>query len=113
MSAPQKTLLMIPGPVEMSPEVQNALASHAISHVAPGFVEVFGRVLKNVRSVFLTSDGQPFVLAGSGSIGWDMVACNCLEMGDEVLVLSHGYFGDAFRDVLVSMEFREREMQEE
>lgn len=76
------------------------------SHVDPTFVATFSRVLKSVRDVFLAPDGQPFVLAGSGALSWDMVATNCLQPGDEVLVLSHGYFGDAFRDVLVNQGLR-------
>jgi aspartate aminotransferase-like enzyme len=41
-------------------------------------------LLHTTREVFLAPDGQPFVMAGSGALGWDMVACNCLEPGDEV-----------------------------
>lgn len=96
----ERPLLMIPGPVEVAPNVLAALAGPAVSHVAPGFIATFGRLLANVRRVFLAPDGQPLVITGSGSLGWDMVACNCLQPGDEALVLSHGYFGDAFADVL-------------
>ncbi len=53
-----------------------------------------------LRQLFQTSDpsSQPFVVSGSGTLGWDMVAANLVEPGDEVLVLHTGYFGDGFAD---------------
>lgn len=41
---------------------------------------------------------QPFVVSGSGTLGWDQVACNLAERDDEVLVLHTGYFADSFTD---------------
>ena len=84
--------------------------------MSPDFIEQFGQALEQLRSVFLTEKGQPFVLAGSGTIallplalsraltnphhlgtlGWDMAACNLLQKGDKALVVNTGYFGDRF-----------------
>ena len=41
---------------------------------------------------------QPIVVAGSGTLGWDMVAANLTEPGEEALVLHTGYFADSFAD---------------
>ena len=38
-----RTLLMIPGPIEFEPAVLAALAAPTTSHVAPEFIEVFGQ----------------------------------------------------------------------
>ena len=53
-----------------------------------------------LRQLMQTSDpsSQPFVISGSGTLGWDMVAANLAERGDEVLVLHTGYFADSFAD---------------
>lgn len=48
--------------------------------------------------IFLAPDGQPFIVSGSGSLGWDLCASSLLERGDNVLVLNTGYFGDSFGD---------------
>lgn len=48
-----------------------------------------------LRKVLLTEKAQPFVVSGSGTLGWDMM-CNLIEEGDEVLVLNTGYFGNSF-----------------
>lgn len=53
-----------------------------------------------LRKLMQTSDpsSQPFVISGSGTLGWDLVAANLVERGDEVLVLHTGYFADSFAD---------------
>lgn len=53
-----------------------------------------------VRKVFQTEKGQPFVVSGSGTLGWDMVAANLVEAGEAVLVVNTGYFGDSFGEAL-------------
>jgi len=70
------------------------------SHVGQPFVNVFGEVLSNLRKLFQTTDpaSQPFVISGSGTLGWDQVAANLAEPGDQVLVLHTGYFADSFAD---------------
>lgn len=48
------------------------------------------------REVLLTKDAQPFLISGSGTLGWDQVSANLVESGDDVLVLHSGYFGGGF-----------------
>ncbi|KAF8899579.1 pyridoxal phosphate-dependent transferase [Gymnopilus junonius] len=100
-SSTVKKLLAIPGPIELSPNVQNALALPTLSHVSPEFVKIFQESLDMTREVVQTgSSSIPFILAGSGTFGWDQVGANLVETGDRVLVLSTGYFGDGFKDCL-------------
>jgi alanine-glyoxylate transaminase/serine-glyoxylate transaminase/serine-pyruvate transaminase len=63
-----RRLLMIPGPVEFSPKVLRAMGMSTASHVAPNFVEAFGQTLERMRQVFLFANGQPFIVAGSGTL---------------------------------------------
>ena len=95
-----RKLLMIPGPIEFTPEVMRAMATPTTSHVAPDFVEAFGQALERLRQVFLCPGGQPFVVAGSGSLAMDMAAANLVEPGDAALVVNTGYFGDRFGAIL-------------
>lgn len=92
----ERDLLMIPGPIVFDPAVLRAMSRPTESHVAPSFIELFGRTLENMRKVFLCPSGQPVVMAGSGSFAMDMAAANLIEPGDKVLVISTGYFGDRF-----------------
>lgn len=70
------------------------------SHVGPAFVATFGETLSMLRKLFQTEHpgSQPFVLSGSGTLGWDLVAANLVEANEDVLVLSTGYFGAGFAD---------------
>jgi alanine-glyoxylate transaminase/serine-glyoxylate transaminase/serine-pyruvate transaminase len=95
-----RKLLMIPGPIEFTPEVMRAMGMPTASHVAPNFIEAFGQALERLREVFLCPSGQPFVVAGSGSLAMDMAAANLVEPGDKALVVNTGYFGDRFAAIL-------------
>jgi alanine-glyoxylate transaminase/serine-glyoxylate transaminase/serine-pyruvate transaminase len=95
-----RKLLMIPGPIEFTPEVLRAMGLPTTSHVAPNFIEVFGQALERLRQVFLCPGGQPFVVAGSGTLAMDIAAANLVEPGDRALVVNTGYFGDRFAAIL-------------
>lgn len=95
-----RTLLMIPGPIESDPAVLRALGAPTTSHVSPDFIDVFGRTLERMRDVWQAPTGQPFLLAGSGTLAMDAVGANLVEPGDRALVLSTGVFGDRFDDLL-------------
>jgi alanine-glyoxylate transaminase/serine-glyoxylate transaminase/serine-pyruvate transaminase len=95
-----RKLLMIPGPIEFSPEVLRAMGMVTTSHVAPNFIEVFGQALERLRQVFLCPDGQPFVIAGSGTLAMDLAGANLVETGDKAVVVNTGYFGDRFGALL-------------
>ncbi|HYO72791.1 MAG TPA: alanine--glyoxylate aminotransferase family protein [Archangium sp.] len=85
---------MIPGPVEFDPEVMRALGTKTASHVAPEFISIFGRALKKVREVCLAPSGQPFVVAGSGTLAMELAVANLVEPGERALVVNTGYFSD-------------------
>jgi alanine-glyoxylate transaminase/serine-glyoxylate transaminase/serine-pyruvate transaminase len=95
-----RQLLMIPGPIEFTPEVLRAMGMPTTSHVASNFIEVFGTALERLREVFLAPDAQPFVVAGSGTLAMDMAAANLIEPGDAALVVNTGVFGDRFGEIL-------------
>jgi alanine-glyoxylate transaminase/serine-glyoxylate transaminase/serine-pyruvate transaminase len=95
-----RKLLMIPGPIEFTPEVLRAMGMATTSHVAPNFIEAFGQALERLRQVFLCPNGQPFVIAGSGTLAMDIAAANLIEPGDKALVVNTGYFGDRFAAIL-------------
>jgi len=100
MSEAKHATLMIPGPIEFHESVYQAVAKQTVSHISKDFIEEFGASLQQLRSLFLTKDGQPLVLAGSGTLGWDVIAANVLEEGQRVLLLNTGLFADLWADCL-------------
>ena len=91
---------MIPGPIEFEPEVMKVLGMPTTSHVAPDFIESFGNALDLMKEVWHCPDGQPFIVAGTGTLAMDMAGSNLIEPGDNALVVSTGYFGERYADLL-------------
>ncbi|WP_372795231.1 alanine--glyoxylate aminotransferase family protein [Lutibacter sp.] len=94
-----RKLLMIPGPIEFEPKVLQALGAPTDSHVAPSFIETFGNSLELMRTVWQSPTGQPFIMAGSGTLAMDMAVVNLIEPNDNVLIISTGYFGERYADI--------------
>ena len=105
-------ILLAPGPTEVDPAILTAMSTYAESHFAQPFCNTFGDVLSMTRKLFQSEDpkAQPFVLAGSGTLGWDFVATNFFEPGDAVLCLSTGYFSDSFEACLSTYGARTKKM---
>lgn len=96
-------LLVIPGPIEVANSVLYANAHPSMSHVSKDFVPVFGDSIRMTREVLYAGETtQPFLISGSGTLGWDQVAANLVEDGEEALVLHSGYFADSFADWCVT-----------
>ncbi|HEV7517980.1 MAG TPA: aminotransferase class V-fold PLP-dependent enzyme [Thermoanaerobaculia bacterium] len=94
-------LLMIPGPVEVSPAVLQAFGAPPPGHTGAPLIESFGRALERMRQVWQAGpESQPFVLTGGGTVAMDMVTANLTQPGDRVLVVDTGYFSDRIAEML-------------
>lgn len=90
-----RSLLMIPGPIEISPAVHAAYQSSPPSHVSPGVIDAFGSSLEKMRDVWRADAAyQPFIVSGSGTVAMDMAIGNVVDEADRVLVVNTGYFSD-------------------
>lgn len=90
-----KEILLVPGPTPVVDEIYDALASETRGHTDPRFVEIYKRALENTKKLFNT-DGEVYVIAGSGTLAMEMAIVNTVAEGERILVISHGYFGDRF-----------------
>lgn len=98
-----RKLTFIPGPIEFSDNVLAAMSTPSQAHTSPEFVKVFQSVLVKTRKMFCSaaaSKSQPFVISGSGTLGWDLCGSNLVNHSDKVLVLSTGFFSDQFANCL-------------
>jgi len=64
--------------------------------VDPTLMEDFGKCIEMIRKTFLSKNGQPFIISGSGAMGWDAVCCNLMKKGDKVLQVNSGFFSTRF-----------------
>jgi alanine-glyoxylate transaminase/serine-glyoxylate transaminase/serine-pyruvate transaminase len=91
----QRPLLMIPGPIEVSPAVRDEFSVPPPGHLAQDVVEAFGASLEMMRRVWLAAaSSQPFVIPGSGTTAMEMAVVNLIEPGDVAMVVNTGYFSD-------------------
>lgn len=97
----QDELLMIPGPVAVSPAVLEAYSTPPPGHLTPRVIEAHGSALERMRAVWCAgADSQPFVVPGSGTIAMEMAVTNLVEAGTRVLVVDTGYFSVRMAEML-------------
>jgi len=92
---PNKEMLLVPGPTPVTDEIYEALSRETMSHTDMRFAEIFSEALSILKKMFNT-DGEVFVIAGSGTLSMEMALVNTIAPGEKVLIVSHGYFGDRF-----------------
>lgn len=90
--------LMTPGPVPLPPEVLEVLARPMEHHRTPEFVALFGRVLANLKKVFMT-ERPCFMHTSTGSGGMESAIVNTLSPGDHVLAIVSGKFGERWAEM--------------
>ncbi len=90
-----KDILLVPGPTPVVDEIYDALCNETRGHTDPRFVEIFKSAIHQTRHL-LNTDGEVFLVAGSGTLAMEMAIVNTVGKGEKLLVISHGYFGDRF-----------------
>jgi len=89
----EKSLLMIPGPTPIPPQVAAAMTRPMINHRGEEFSALFAEVSAGLQQVFRTE--QPvYIFPAAGSGGWEAALVNTLNPGDTVLSVSVGDFGE-------------------
>lgn len=89
------SLLLLPGPVTVAPEVLQAAARPMINHRGPEFAELLARIGKNLAPVFGTRN-DVLVLGSSGTGGLEAALANLFSPGDVLLSCAVGVFGLRF-----------------
>lgn len=90
--------LRIAGPTPLPLPVLAALQRPMVPHRGQWFREFVRNLLRRLRELHRT-DGDVFVLPGTGSAGWEIAVVNLLHPGDRVLLLVNGDFGERWRRV--------------
>ncbi len=87
-----KQYLMTAGPTPLPPAVSQVMAEPILYHRAPAFIEVYERVLQNLRQVFQT-DNEVLCFASSGTGAMESAVANLVAPGEPAVVASCGKFG--------------------
>src|SRR5712691_8870515 len=91
-------MLLIPGPVSVSPDVLSVLGRPVSAHYGEDWVETYGELTASLAELFRTA-GDVVLLFGPGTAALEMCLASGLAPGDEVLVATNGLFGERLADV--------------
>jgi aspartate aminotransferase-like enzyme len=91
-------LLMIPGPTPVVRSIQDQMARETVAFGDPGFIVDFKGLVADLHSMW-HCDGETFVVAGTGTLAMEMAVSNVTKRGENILICSHGFFGDRFIDI--------------
>lgn len=94
----QDTLLMTPGPVQLSSDVMLAgaqpLAHHRTSDFSPVYTEV-----TNLCKKFFETKGRLFLTTSSGTGAMEAAIVNLFEPDETIISVETGVFGERFTDI--------------
>ncbi|SET80022.1 aspartate aminotransferase [Natronincola peptidivorans] len=93
-----KKLVMIPGPTPVARSIQDQMGRETVAFGDPNFIKDFKELISDLKTMWRTA-GEVFVVAGTGTMAMEMAIANTLKKGDNVLIVSHGFFGDRFIDL--------------
>jgi aspartate aminotransferase-like enzyme len=98
MMRPMEQNLRIPGPTPIPDEVRAAQSAPMINHRGPEFGELLREISGSIGRLIAT-EGEVFLLTGSGTGALEAAIVNTLSPGDRVLGVSIGSFGDRFAKI--------------
>lgn len=85
--------LFIPGPVDVSDDVLDAVGEQVVAHYGRDFVALYHRV-QNLLRPLIGASGDIFLMPGPGTAGLDACMGSLLHTGQRVLVPVSGFFGE-------------------
>lgn len=89
------TNLRIPGPTPIPPRVMQAMQQPAVPHRGEMFANLFQELQQQLKRIHSTTH-DVYVIAATGSAGWEASIVNTLSPGDKVLALVNGNFGERY-----------------
>ncbi|HEX4207157.1 MAG TPA: alanine--glyoxylate aminotransferase family protein [Ktedonobacteraceae bacterium] len=101
----EKIALHTAGPTPIPPRVNAAMATPMINHRGEAFTRLYRDVASKLQATFQTQE-QVYVLAGSGSGGWEASMVNFVPTGARVLNVIIGDFGERWAKANTALGFQ-------
>lgn len=89
-----KSRLFAPGPVEVPPQVLEAIARPTIHHRTPAFKELFLRTREKLAELCCVPKEDVLILTGSGTSAFEAGFLATVPKGSKVLAINAGKFGE-------------------
>src|SRR5437660_1484989 len=94
----RKERLFTPGPTQLLPSAQLAMAGATMHHRTADFRALYGKVLASLRT-FIGTHNDVILFTSSGTGAMEAAVSNLTSPGDKVLVLSAGKFGERWESL--------------
>jgi alanine-glyoxylate transaminase/serine-glyoxylate transaminase/serine-pyruvate transaminase len=95
---PGRHHLFVPGPSNVPDRVLRAMHRAQEDHRSSAFPTLTEGLLRDIKPVFGTTEGRPFLFAATGTGMWEAAITNTLSPGDQVLAVRLGQFSHLFID---------------
>ena len=94
-----RNFLFVPGPTNTPDRVLRAMHRAMEDHRSSDFPSLTQPIFEELKKIFKTSSGQPFVFPASGTGAWEASLANTLSPGDRVLAGRFGMFSHLWIDM--------------
>nr|CAB3483409.1 unnamed protein product [Digitaria exilis] len=89
---PGRTHLFVPGPVNIPDQVIRAMNRQNEDYRSPAVPALTKLLLEDVKKIFKTTTGTPFMIPTTGTGAWESALTNTLSPGDRVVSFLIGQF---------------------
>lgn len=94
----QDVIYFTPGPVQIRDEVREVLGKYVNHHRSLSIKNIYKEAAENIKWAFNSKKAFPIAMANTGLGAIESCFVNLLEKGDEILILSNGFFGNNLID---------------
>uniref|UniRef100_A0A453RJ11 alanine--glyoxylate transaminase n=1 Tax=Aegilops tauschii subsp. strangulata TaxID=200361 RepID=A0A453RJ11_AEGTS len=92
MNGPGRNHLFVPGPVNIPDQVIRAMSRQNEDYRSPAIPALTKTLLEDVKKIFKTTTGTPFLFPTTGTGAWESALTNTLSPGDRIVSFSLGQF---------------------
>jgi alanine-glyoxylate transaminase/serine-glyoxylate transaminase/serine-pyruvate transaminase len=97
---PGRNFLFVPGPTNTPDRILRAMHVPMEDHRSSSFPDLTALIFRDLKTIFQTESGTPFVFPGTGTGGWESALVNTLSPGDKVLSFRYGQFSHLWIDMM-------------
>ncbi len=94
-----RNFLFVPGPTNVPDRILRAMHRAMEDHRSSAFPELPTGLFRDLKQLFKTTSGQPFIFPASGTGAWEAAFTNTLSPGDRLLCPRYGQFGHLWIEV--------------
>ena len=94
-----RNFLFVPGPTNVPDRVLRAMHRPMEDHRSSDFPSLALPLFEDLKKIFKTGSGQPFIFPASGTGAWEASLSNTLSPGDRVLAARFGMFSHLWIDM--------------